>query len=57
MVAYKNRYLIVFGGMQEVTNELNDLHMFDIQLNKWYILEDDNKNASASGSPKNKAIM
>jgi hypothetical protein len=40
-----------------VTNELNDLHMFDIESNKWYILEEDNKNASASGSPKNKAIM
>jgi hypothetical protein len=30
MVAYQNRYLFVFGGMQEVTNELNDLSMFDL---------------------------
>lgn len=56
-VLYRNRYLVVFGGMQEVTNELNDLHFFDIINKKWYILEDDNKNASASGSPRNKALM
>jgi hypothetical protein len=43
--------------MQEVTNELNDLSMYDILENKWYKIEDDNKNTSPSGSPKNKNIM
>jgi hypothetical protein len=31
MVVYKNRFLLIFGGMQEVTNELNDLNLFDLQ--------------------------
>ena len=43
--------------MQEVTNELNDLHVYDINKNKWHKLEDDNKHASSSGSPKSKYLM
>jgi len=54
---YQNRYVVVFGGMQEVTNELNDLHVYDLDQNIWHEIENDNKNASASGSPKNKGAI
>jgi hypothetical protein len=49
--------MIVFGGIHEVTYELNDLHIYDINTNSWYLVNEDDKNASQSGSPKNKAIM
>lgn len=45
---------MIFGGILEITNELNDLHLYDIKTDNWYIVEEDNKNASQSGSPKNK---
>jgi len=40
-----------------VTYELNDLHIFDFKTSKWYLANEDDKNASQSGSPKNKATM
>ena len=33
-VAYKN-YICIFGGIFEVTKELNDFHMYDVEKNKW----------------------
>lgn len=47
-VMFKERFLFVFGGMQEVTMELNDLSLFDIKTSKWHLLLEDNKNASAT---------
>lgn len=51
---YNNQFLFVFGGMQEVTNELNDCHVFDLKLNKWHTLEEANKSTSAHGTPSHK---
>ena len=31
-------YICVFGGIFEVTKELNDLHLFDIENNRWICL-------------------
>lgn len=56
MSIYKDRYLLIFGGILEVTGELNDLHLFDLKTGTWHTIEEDNKNASQSGSPKNKAL-
>lgn len=28
-------YMIVFGGIYEITKELNDLHIFDFKNNRW----------------------
>jgi hypothetical protein len=36
---------------------MNDLKIFDIVSKKWKIIDEENKNASESGSPKNKQIM
>lgn len=54
---YMDRYFLIFGGIYEVTYELNDLHLYDIKTGRWYTIEEDNKNASESGSPRNKAIL
>eukprot|EP00347_Sterkiella_histriomuscorum_P022173 403331423 len=54
---YENRFIVIFGGIHEITYELNDLHIFDIKNGKWFLCNENNQNASQSGSPKNKAIM
>ena len=35
-VIYKEKYLCIFGGIQEITNELNDFYVFDMQAKAWY---------------------
>lgn len=57
MSIYKDRYLLIFGGILEITNELNDLHLFDLKTLNWHTIEEDNKNASQSGSPKSKVLQ
>jgi hypothetical protein len=53
----KNKYIIVFGGIHEVTYELNDLKVFDVTTKKWSTIEEENKNLSDAGSPKTKTIL
>lgn len=48
---------MVFGGIHEVTYEMNDLRVFDVKAMKWRIIDEENKNASESGSPKNKQMI
>ena len=31
-------YIIMFGGIFEITRELNDVHVFDIKRNHWVVL-------------------
>ena len=26
---YKDKYMIIYGGIEEITKELNDMHIFD----------------------------
>lgn len=54
---YNSRYILVFGGIHEVTYEMNDLKLFDLTNMVWKTIEEENKHASESGSPKNKQIM
>lgn len=54
---YKNRYILVFGGIHEVTYEMNDFKLFDIEKKQWRTIDEENKNASESGSPKNKGMI
>ena len=37
---YKD-YMLVFGGILEVTKELNDLWVFDLRSKKWVALFED----------------
>lgn len=53
----KNRHILVFGGIHEVTYEMNDLASFDLTLKKWHVIDEENKNNSESGSPKNKSMI
>jgi N-acetylneuraminic acid mutarotase len=34
-------YLVIFGGILEVTKELNDLYAYSIQQNRWIVLQED----------------
>ena len=53
----KNRHILVFGGIHEVKYEMNDLASFDLTLKKWHVIDEENKNNSESGSPKNKSMI
>jgi hypothetical protein len=56
MELFEGQYLLIFGGIYEITKELNDLHMFDLTKKKWItIFEESNspvRNAKES-SPAN----
>lgn len=32
---YDGKYLLVFGGIYEITKELNDMHFFDFNKRQW----------------------
>ena len=34
-------YLVIFGGILEVTKELNDLYAYAFVQNKWTVLQED----------------
>lgn len=36
---------------------MNDFKIFDVVNKKWYTIDEENKNASESGSPKNKQLI
>ena len=38
MVVFKER-VVVFGGMEEIAHEKNDLLVFDFSVNEWKIIE------------------
>lgn len=33
-----NDYMLIYGGIFEVTKELNDMHVFDFKNEKWLCL-------------------
>lgn len=33
--------MVIFGGMFEITKELNDMHIFDFDTNKWINIYED----------------
>lgn len=35
---YLDKYMIIYGGIFEITKELNDMHIFDIQKREWICL-------------------
>lgn len=35
MAVYKDCYVIIFGGLFEITRELNDLWAFNVGTNEW----------------------
>mmetsp|Transcript_930 Transcript_930/g.947 ORF Transcript_930/g.947 Transcript_930/m.947 type:complete len:125 (+) Transcript_930:840-1214(+) len=51
---YEN-YMVMFGGMYEITKELNDLLLYDFKLNKWIILFDES--VSPKKLPKEFSIV
>lgn len=57
MSVYRNQ-VIVFGGLYEITRELNDFHIFNIENNEWKRLfrttNDDESSMNKSDTLKNK---
>lgn len=43
---YKEKYIAVFGGIFEITRELNDCFLYDIKSNKWFNLFEETGPAS-----------
>ena len=39
MLLFKNNYIIICGGIQEITRERDDVSAFDLKSNKWIILQ------------------
>lgn len=35
---YNNQYMIIYGGILEVTKELNDMHVFNLHTERWICL-------------------
>jgi hypothetical protein len=33
--------MVIFGGMYEITKELNDMHIFDFESNTWINIYED----------------
>lgn len=40
-IMYKNELMMVFGGIYEITRELNDCHIYSIKDNCWHSLYDE----------------
>ena len=57
-----NNFLVIFGGIQEITKELDDLVVFDINKNQWLTIfmpfketHDDMTSKYAGGNSASKA--
>lgn len=46
LINYKN-YLIIFGGIIELTYETNDIYCLDLKINKWIKVEADSSHSFA----------
>ena len=48
MSVFNDQFIVLFGGIWDVTKELNDLHVYNTGKNEWFGLQ------SSSGSPLGK---
>ena len=39
-------YMVIFGGLYDLTKEMNDMHVFDLKNEKWTKLYEDEQNMS-----------
>jgi len=46
---FEGQYLIIFGGIYEITKELNDLHMFDLTKRRWVTVFDESNSPVRGG--------
>ena len=50
-------YICIFGGIFEVTKELNDLHLYDIANNRWICLFMEKTECVTAQSPTKSMAM
>lgn len=43
--------MLVFGGIFEITKELNDLHVFDFKKNKWITMFEETHSPKRGDNP------
>jgi hypothetical protein len=43
--------LLIFGGILEVTHELNDMHAYDLSTGEWFIFYDEIGIGASLSSP------
>jgi Galactose oxidase, central domain len=43
--------MVIFGGIYEITKELNDLHLFDLKKNKWITMFEEAYSPKKEHSP------
>lgn len=43
--------MVIFGGIYEITKELNDLHLFDFRKNKWITIFEEAHSPKRESSP------
>jgi N-acetylneuraminic acid mutarotase len=48
-------YLVIFGGIIEVTKELNDLFAYSLQQNRWIVLQEDPNESPHAANKNSKA--
>ena len=46
-----DHYMVIFGGIYEITKELNDLHLFDLRTNKWITIQEEINSPARGTSP------
>jgi Galactose oxidase, central domain len=44
-------YMVIFGGIYEITKELNDLHLYDFRKNKWITVCEESHSPVRGSSP------
>lgn len=49
--------LIIFGGILEVTHELNDMHAYDLSTGEWFIFYDEFGVGASLSSPTKQGII
>jgi len=43
--------MVIFGGIYEITKELNDLHLFDFKMQRWVTLFEEANSPKRELSP------
>jgi len=58
-VGVHNEHMIIFGGIFEVTKELNDVHIFNMKTSKWVCLQEETNSPIRPGkqSPQNQSPL
>lgn len=46
-----DNFMVIFGGIYEITKELNDFHLFDFRKNRWITMFEESYSPKRDNSP------